>query len=102
MRRAREYIEANLAEAITVNDIAAAAGLCVRSLQAAFHRHTGDSPMAFLRERRLEAVHRELCAALPGTTVTGVALRYGFGHLGRFAASYARKFGKTPSATRAG
>lgn len=102
VRRAREYIEANLAEAITVNDIAAAAGLCVRSLQAAFHRHTGASPMAFLRERRLEAVHRELCAAWPGTTVTDVALRYGFGHLGRFAASYARKFGETPSATLAG
>ena len=102
VRRAREYIEAHLAEAISVNDIAAAGGLCVRSLQAAFHRHTGDSPMAFLRERRLEAVHRDLRTASPGTTVTEVALRYGFGHLGRFSASYARKFGEAPSATLAG
>lgn len=101
VRRAREYIEAHLSEAITVNDIAAAAGLCVRSLQAAFLRHTGDTPMAFLRERRLEAVQRELRVARPGTTVTDVALRYGFGHLGRFAKSYARKFGEAPSATLA-
>lgn len=99
VRRAREFIDAHLEDAISVNDIAAAGGLCVRSLQAAFLRHTGDSPMAFLRERRLEAVQRELRTAPPGTTVTDVALRYGFGHLGRFAKSYARKFGEPPSAT---
>lgn len=99
VRRAREYIDANLADAISVNDIAAASGVCVRSLQAAFHRHTGQSPMAFLRERRLEAVHVQLRGAAPGTTVTEVALRYGFGHLGRFASGYARKFGEAPSAT---
>ena len=102
VRRAREYIEAHLAEAISVNDIAAAVGLCVRSLQAAFLRHTGDTPMAYLRKRRLEAVHRELHAAPPGTTVTEVAMRYGFGHLGRFAGSYARTFGESPSMTLAG
>jgi AraC-like DNA-binding protein len=102
VRRAREYIEAHLAEAISINDIAAAGGLCVRSMQAAFLRHLGDSPMAFLRERRLEAVRRDLRAAPPGTTVTEVALRYGFCHLGRFARSYARRFGEAPSHTLAG
>ncbi|HEY8357787.1 MAG TPA: AraC family transcriptional regulator [Ramlibacter sp.] len=102
VRRAREYIVAHLAEAISVNDIAAASGLCVRSIQAAFLRHTGQSPMAFLRDRRLEAVHLQLRSAAPGATVTEVALRFGFCHLGRFASSYARKFGEAPSATLSG
>lgn len=102
VRRAREYIDNHLADAISVNHIAEASGLCVRSLQAAFQRHTGQSPMAFLRDRRLEAVHAELRMAPPGITVTEVAVRHGFGHLGRFASSYARKFGEAPSATLGG
>lgn len=99
VRRAREFIDAHLADDISVNDIATAAGLCVRSLQAAFVRHTGESPMAFVRARRLEAVHRDLSVALPGTTVTAVAMRYGFCHLGRFSANYAGRFGESPSVT---
>lgn len=102
IRRAKEYIEAHLREAISVNHIAVASGLCVRSLQTSFLQHTGYSPMAFLREQRLQAVHEQLVQASPGTTVTQVALQYGFCHLGRFAQSYARKFGQTPHATLSG
>ena len=99
VRRAKEYIEAHLGEAISVEHIADACGLCVRSLQAAFRQHTGQTPMAFLRELRLQAVHRQLLQAAPGTTVTAVALQYGFAHLGRFAQDYARRFGEAPHLT---
>lgn len=99
VRRARDYIEANLGEPISVEHIAEASGLCVRSLQAAFRQHAGQTPMAYLRERRLQAVHAQLAQAAPGTTVTAVALRYGFAHLGRFAQDYARRFGEAPHAT---
>ncbi|MGH6626198.1 MAG: AraC family transcriptional regulator [Burkholderiaceae bacterium] len=102
VKRAKEYIAANLREAVSVNDIAAASGLCVRSLQATFRQHTGQSPMVFLREQRLQAVHAQLAQAAPGTTVTEVALQYGFCHLGRFAQSYSKKFGQTPHATLSG
>jgi AraC-like DNA-binding protein len=34
-----------------------------------------------------------------GTTVTEVALRFGFAHTGRFAAAYRRRYGQAPSAT---
>ena len=36
----------------------------------------------------------------PAATVTTVAMRFGFVHLGRFAAEYRRMFGEIPSETR--
>ena len=54
--------------------------------------------MGFLRRRRLEAARRDLASAEPGSvTVTDVALRFGFAHLGRFAGSYFETFGELPS-----
>jgi hypothetical protein len=38
-------------------------------------------------------------SAGPGTTVTAVALRWSFGHAGRFAADYYRQFRETLSDT---
>jgi transcriptional regulator GlxA family with amidase domain len=60
----------------------------------------GTSPMAYLRELRLQAVHDELAIAEPGSIrVTEVAARWGFVHLGRFAATYRRQFAELPSDT---
>ena len=99
LRRAREYIEAHLPDALTVDEIASASGLCVRSLQVAFRQHAGQTPMAYLRERRLLAVHERLSDPGADTTVTSVALQFGFAHLGRFAQDYARRFGESPHRT---
>ncbi len=56
--------------------------------------------MAYLRDLRLDAVHEELALAEPGSvTITEVAARWGVLHLGRFAATYRRKFEELPSDT---
>lgn len=56
--------------------------------------------MTYLRRLRLEKVHEELSAAEPDlASVTEVATRWGFVHLGRFAAAYYRAFGEFPSET---
>jgi AraC-like DNA-binding protein len=72
-------------------------------LQAAFRRHTGETPMAWLRELRLERVRQELLsharagAAGRQSIVAETAARHGFFHLGHFAAHYRRRYGEPPS-----
>ncbi|GIJ43574.1 hypothetical protein Val02_04600 [Virgisporangium aliadipatigenens] len=99
VRRAVAHIEAHAGEPITVEDVAAAAGLGVRALQAAFRKHLDTTPVAYLARVRLERAHHELRAAGPGVTVAEVAHRWGFGDLGRFAARYRAAFGRLPSHT---
>jgi AraC-like DNA-binding protein len=52
--------------------------------------------MGFLRDARLRRAHQDLIAARPDTTVTDVAMRWGFTHFGRFAEIYRNRFGCTP------
>ncbi|MHA6794342.1 AraC family transcriptional regulator [Pseudonocardia bannensis] len=84
----------------TVPDLARAAGISVRSLEDGFRRYLDTSPRAYLRERRLCCAHEELVRSSPsGVSVTEVAYRWGFAHLGRFALAYRKRFGVTPSET---
>ena len=98
--RAVELVHARAGEPLTVAELARAAGVSVRSLQAGFRRHLGASPSGYLRDVRLTRAREELQAADPGaTSVTEVALRWGFPHGGRFAQAYRRRFGELPSRT---
>jgi AraC-like DNA-binding protein len=86
---------------ITVAEIAEAAGIGVRSLQSAFLRHRGLTPMGYARRARLERAHYELLAADPAgdTTVKMIAARWGFAKPDRFSALYREAFGVLPSRT---
>lgn len=99
VRRAVAFIEEHAGEPIGLTEIAAAARIGTRTVQEAFRRHLDRSPMAYLREVRLERAHRDLQAADPGagTTVADVASRWGFAHHGRFAALYRSRYGCAPS-----
>jgi len=55
--------------------------------------------MAFLRLVRFERVRDELLRGNESTTVTAAAMRWGFSHLGRFAAEYRARFKESPSET---
>ena len=101
-RRAEDFLMAHLTAPVPVTRVAEAAGISLRTLHVAFRKHHGVGPITWLRERRLEAAQRELfAAARDETSVTEVATRYGFFHLGRFGQQYKRAFGLTPSETLA-
>ncbi|SCF07245.1 transcriptional regulator, AraC family [Micromonospora coriariae] len=102
VRRARALIADHHDEALTVGDVAEALRVSVRTLQDCFRRELRTTPTAYLRACRLDAVHRALRAAGPGTSVTTVALQHGFVHLGRFAGDYRVRFGESPSTTLRG
>jgi AraC-like DNA-binding protein len=100
LRRAEEFLAARLEAPVSLPEVAAAAGVSLRTLTRAFHEKHGVGPIGFLRRRRLEAARRDLRAVVPGSeSVTKVALRYGFAHLGRFAGAYCKAFGEYPSET---
>lgn len=100
LHRAEEFLAAHLERPVSLADVARAAEQSVRSVSRAFQREHGMGPIAFLRQRRLEAANRDLSAAEPdATTVTEIALRYGFTHLSHFAGAYRTAFGEAPSAT---
>ena len=96
--RAVELIEESPGDAHTIAGIAARAGCSVRALQEGFQRHVGVSPMRYLRQVRLQRAHTDLCQADPAVTgVAKIAGRWGFTHLGRFAAQYRARYGVSPS-----
>ncbi|MFC8509322.1 AraC family transcriptional regulator [Streptomyces sp. NPDC057411] len=103
VKRAMDAVRARPEHPFTSTELAALARVSVRRLQESFREHVGMSPMAYVREVRLERVHEELSAAAPDeASVTEVAWRWGFAHPGRFAARYRERFGETPSATLRG
>ena len=100
VRRAEEFISANLLNPVCLADLADAAGLPARTLLRLFKRHHGMSPMKFLRHRRYDAAHTDLIhAERYETSVTEIAFKYGFSCAGRFAKEYHEIFHELPSET---
>jgi AraC-like DNA-binding protein len=100
VRLAEEFMLQRLHEPVTVEEVTGACGVSRRSLFAAFQSHHATGPMAWLRQRRLEAARGLLeKPARDGLRVADVALELGFTHVGEFAAAYGRAFGEAPSIT---
>lgn len=101
LQAALDYIAANLAAPLRLADIAAAAGISVRSLQDKFRRDLGRTPVQFIIDQRLRRAHQDLIAPLGDPLpVSAIARRWGFAHLGDFGQRYRKLYGRTPSAMR--
>ena len=102
INQVEEYICDNLNESITRDQLSEVAGCSIRSLSRSFEVKHGIGPMAFTKERRLDAAYLDLLSAEPdATTVTKVAINYGFSHIGKFAIDYGKTFGESPSTSLA-
>jgi AraC-like DNA-binding protein len=99
IRRAEEFIRANADEAMTVESVARAAGCSIRALQLGFRRFRNTTPMAALRQARLEQARDEIVRSDGALSVIDVAARHGFGNAGRFSDLYRNAFGEYPSET---
>ncbi|MBY0466654.1 MAG: AraC family transcriptional regulator [Burkholderiales bacterium] len=99
VRLAEQYIAEQACHAPTLGELAAAAGVSVRTLSAAFRTYRQCTPMQALREARLTGIRAELLLAPAGATVCGIAAQWGYANFGLFAAAYKRRFNETPSQT---
>jgi transcriptional regulator GlxA family with amidase domain len=98
--RAIDIMRGHHEAGLTVGMIAEQVGVSERSLQLAFQKELGTSPVAYLRDVRLEHARRALLATSPGEmSISRVAADAGFVHLSRFAQCYRTKFGENPSQT---
>ena len=100
MRRFEQMLEEHPDGPLHVMDICAGIGVTERTLRLHCQEQLGMSPHLYLWLRRMKFVRRALAAAEPTVnTVTEIANDYGFAELGRFAVSYRRLFGESPSIT---
>jgi AraC family transcriptional regulator, ethanolamine operon transcriptional activator len=100
VRKVHGYLEDHhhLAEALSLQTLCQLTGVGARTLNTAFQEVTGDSPMQFIKRRRLNAARHALSTG-EVESVKSAALDHGFWHLGRFAHEYQNLFGERPSET---
>jgi AraC family ethanolamine operon transcriptional activator len=97
--KAQEYLRTHLEPELTVRDLCCVTGATARTLHRAFQEQFGTTPKAYLKMLRLNGARDDLLHCGLGTTVTDVAVRWGFLHLGWFSHDYRVMFGETPSRT---
>ncbi len=99
LRRAIDFIEANLANPIGLAEVAASTGLTRMHFAAQFRSTTGYSPHTYLLRRRLE--HAQMLLRSSEFSVLNVALSCGFSSHAHFTAVFKRMIGEPPNAWRA-
>lgn len=84
---------------LEVEDLAELVHCSVRTLQYAFRKTLGLSPMQYIRRYRLNLVRREILHPVtePGPDISELARSYGFNHAGHFSRMYRDLFGSKPS-----
>jgi len=97
--RAPMLMHVHAHHAISIPEIAEAAGIGTRALEKQVLAHWRLTPSALLRQIRLCYARRELQQSDGRAQVAAVAARWGMPHPGRFAARYTEHFGEPPSAT---
>jgi AraC-like DNA-binding protein len=98
LKRAIDFVEAHLAEPISLADVAAAAGLTRMHFAAQFRAATGLRPHEYLQRRRVERAQQMLLA--PSAAVVDVALEVGFQTQAHFTSVFKRFVGQPPHSWR--
>lgn len=97
LKRVQEFMRANLARELSLQDIADAAGMSVFHFARGFKYATGVPPHRYLTEQRLTEARTLLHN--PGLSIGEVARAVGFTH-SHFTALFARRMGMTPTRFR--
>jgi AraC family transcriptional regulator len=99
LRRAIDYIEAHLAEPLTLNCVAVSVGLTRMHFAAQFRLATGFTPHAYLLRRRIEHAQRLLLES--HWPIAQISLECGFSTSSHFSEAFKRIIGDSPTCWRA-
>jgi AraC family transcriptional regulator len=97
--RAIDVIEARFADAVSLQDLADAAGLGIRQFTRVFRDATGRSPHQYLLHRRVEQAKVLIRQGMP---LADVAAQCGFCDQSQLTRTFVRHVGTTPGRFRAG
>lgn len=95
LRAARDHADRHYAEELDLEQLAAVAGLSKYYFQRLFTVTYGQSPAAYLSERRIERAQDLLRAT--NLTVTEICHLVGFTSLGSFSSRFRQMVGESPS-----
>jgi transcriptional regulator GlxA family with amidase domain len=101
VKRAVEYIQEHPEHLVSGTDLARLSNVSQRALQEGFRRFVGVSIVAYQRQVRLERAYDALAQDVP-TSVTEVALRFGFSNVGRFCQYFQNAYGVSPADLKSG
>jgi len=74
-------------------------GISIRTLEYTCKSLLKVSPQRYLTCWRLHCARRDIRAQAESGSITDIALKWGFSHLGRFSIAYRELFGERPSST---
>ena len=97
--KAKDLADARYFEALSVDDMAAAAGLSRAHFSREFRRAYGESPHQYLLTRRMERAAWLLRAT--DRSVADVCFSVGLSSVGSFTTSFSRTYGVSPTVYRA-
>jgi AraC-like DNA-binding protein len=98
LKRADRFILEHIGEAFAVGRLARHCGVSLRTLEKTFTAFRGLTPVAHMRNVRLDHAHRALDES--NAAVSEVAARFGFGSSTTFALEYRKRFGTSPRRTK--
>lgn len=97
LQRATDYMESNLGDTMTLDDLASATGLSVGHFARRFKVSTGMPPHKYLMRLRVERAKRMLGG---GERLTDIALSCGFAHQEHMTRIFRQHMGVTPAVFR--
>ncbi|MCL6219449.1 helix-turn-helix domain-containing protein [Zunongwangia pacifica] len=92
------YIQLNLGNSITINDLAKNANQNRDYFSRQFLEHTGQRPLSFIHEKRIERA--QYLIVTTNKTLLDIAIETGFNNLPHFTKIFKKKVNKTPGAYR--
>jgi AraC-like DNA-binding protein len=95
LKRADRYIADRLGEPLAIRQVAEHCGVSWKTLQKAFGDFRGVTPVAHVRNTRLDAARQALDGG--SATVAEVAARFGFGSVTTFSLEFRKRFGVPPN-----